>query len=64
MGMLSRSWSQGMEKSEQLDESLKQYVFGLIAVGIYSWGGLNMLGVFYVLLIVSDYILMKRAGEI
>lgn len=64
MSVIKRSFESGMQKSSQLKQNAKMYLFGLLTVaayifadwvGVAAWIGFNIVG---------DMIIMKRNGEL
>lgn len=64
MGLVKHSIKHGMDVQSQLKQQVNYLVFGLMSVLVYSQGGWIGFGVFYVVMLVLDYILMKRKGEL
>lgn len=64
MGVIKHSIKHGMDVQEQLKDQVNYLVFGVMSVLVFSQGGWTGFCLFYVVMLVLDYILMKKNGEL
>lgn len=64
MGVIQNSIKQGMDIQENLKQQVNYLVFGLMSVLVFSQGGWKGFGLFYVVMLILDYILMKKNGDL
>jgi len=63
MKILKQSWETAEQKTDNIHQNLKNYLFGLLTTGFYAWNGWKAAIAFIVFNIIGDYIIMKRQGE-
>ena len=63
MGIIKQSFEQGMEQSGKMKNQVNYLLFGLMSVLVFSQAGWKGFGLFYVVMLVLDLILMKKKGE-
>lgn len=64
MSIVKNSFRQGMDIQEDVKSQVYYGLFGVFSVAVYTQGGWKGFALFYVVMIVLDYIAMKKSGEL